>query len=227
MKRITIFNPLHFLFIIAGITSIFSCNEIFYPHNPNPNSMDPAQEALKLLESLANEYTYKQMGFASLEEVSSAELGTPVSVFTVGYDVIRNYEENMHPNLLLTDLHEIIYPVVSGGQIRSSIGVMYDGKEWEYTDIGRPNFTNALFEARELHVSSTGRNHEDFFMVNFPALYITLIAYRLEDGSTEMAVVHGSDLTGLKTNELLPGNKVFAAIAAYAKEHPAEGMSPD
>ncbi len=227
MKRIIIFNPLHLLFLIAGITNIFSCNEIFYPHNPNPKSMDPAQEALKLLESLANEQTYKEMGFASLEEVSSAELGAPVSVFTVGYDVIKSYQDNMHPNLLLTDLHEVIYPVLSDGKIRSSIGVMHDGELWEYTEIGRPNFTNALFEARNLHVPSTGRNQEDFFLVNFPALYITLIAHRLQDGSTEMAVVHGSDLIGLKANELMPRKKVFTAIAAFAKDHPVEGMSPD
>jgi hypothetical protein len=223
MKNNGIIQSLFVLILFLCITSFFSCGRYLIP--PDPKADPPAQEALILLESLANEHTYQRMGFASLEEVSTAVLGTPISVFTVSQDVIKAYQSNMDPTLILTDRHEIIYPVVAGGKIRSSISIMHDGNVWELGEIGRPNFTNILFEVSLLHADSTGNKLEDYFLVNFPSLYVTLVAHQDEDGTTQMALVHGEKSIGLEINQFSSGNEVLAAIAAYAKVHPGGGLN--
>lgn len=225
MKNKAIIQHLVKLILFIGISSLFSCGQFLIP--PDPKADPPAQDALKLLESLANEYTYKHMGFASLEEVPTAVLGTPISVFTVNHDVIKAYQGNIDPNLILTDRHEIIYPVLAGGKIRSSISIMHDGKVWELAEIGRPNFTKALFEVRQSHAGSTGNKPGDYFLVNFPSLYVTLVAHRQQDGIIRMALVHGENSIGIKVNQFSSGNEILAAVAAYAKVHPGGGLNAD
>lgn len=225
MKNQSIIHQFLMLSFLSGMMGLFSCGAYLIP--PDPRAQDPAEEALKLFEALANEHTYKKMGFESLEEVSSAALGEPISVFTIHHNTISAYQNTTDPNILLIDRHEILYPVMVNGQIRSSIGIMHDGKIWEYSEIGRPNFTGALFDIRQLHMRENNKQHTDYFLVNFPSLYVTLIGHVLEDKTYQMAIVHGHEHIDLQELQFIPANKSFAALAAYAKVHPAGGIISD
>ena len=178
---------------------------------------EEAQRSLAALQEITTEQTYKGLGFESPEEVKSATLGSPLQVFTVRLDALRDYQPQTDPNSLLVDSHQIIYPVIVGGQQRSSMTMReLDGK-WQVASFGKPTLTKALVQTRQRHIESTKVPIESVFVVNIPALNLHFIGRR--DGSALLLTPLASD-PSLKVEEgqSIEAQAVFNTLAPRARE---------
>ncbi len=178
---------------------------------------EEAQRSIAVLQRLASERGYQGLGFESLEEVKSATLGAPLQVFMVGLDALRDYQSQTDPNSLLIDEHRLIYPVVVGGQQRSSITMQELEGKWEIASIGRPRLANAIALTRQGVIKSTNAPIESTFGVEVPALNLFFIGYRA-DGKLSLTPVFGDPSLKIEEGQSMEAHTVFGALAPAARE---------
>ncbi|MFY9854928.1 MAG: hypothetical protein WAK26_13720, partial [Terracidiphilus sp.] len=75
------------------------------------SSQDAAQTGLKTMQSLVMTENYQGLGFSSVDQVKSAQLGDPLKVFRVPLDTLSAYKGDANAFPLLQDAHKMIYPV--------------------------------------------------------------------------------------------------------------------
>ena len=185
---------------------------------PPQAATEEAQRSLAALPEFATEETHKGLGFKSLDEVKSATLGAPLQVFTVRLDALRDYRPQTDPNSLLVDAHQLIYPVVVGGQPRSSITLHeLDGK-WQVTTVGRPALTQALVQARQRHIERTKAKTGSLFVVNIPALNLHFIGQR-EGGALKLTPIVSDPELNTEEGRPVEAQALFSALVPRAREH--------
>lgn len=69
------------------------------------------------------EEDFEAMGFESRAEVSAATLGTPIPVFLVQIDSVKNLAKGAKPDSQFIDIRRWYFPLMVNGQVRSSIVV--------------------------------------------------------------------------------------------------------
>lgn len=181
-----------------------------------PQSKTPeeaAEQSLEILRKLVTEENFRAMGFETLEEVSNAELGEPMSVFRVPHDQLLKYEpQESDPERLLVDVSRIMYPVIVDGKVRSSVVVEGPEGQWVGTDFGGPNLMQTLAKFR---------GEESDFVVHVPFLGLYFIANEAEDGLALTPIIDDTrfDFVAGRT---LRADQVFEAILPAAKEYDGE-----
>jgi len=177
-----------------------------------------ANQSLLQLHKLTTEQHYKVLGFASREEVASATLGEPITVYMVQLDQLQKYKAGNDPNLLLKATNETIFPVIAKGIVRSSI-VTVKGKEgWEAKKYGGSNSVKLLAKVRKDISDSTRSPVSSFFSVKVPALNLVFIARRAENVLL-LTPVFDDPSMGLKSGSTIPATEVFSKLASFAREH--------
>ena len=111
-------------------------------------SREPAVRALDSFRKLVNEQNYRAMGFDSVSEVRSATLGQPLVEFHVRLDKLREYRPGGNPVSLLDGGDKVIYPVLVGQLVRSSIVLAKDSSGWATASYGGPNATKLLYRTK-------------------------------------------------------------------------------
>jgi hypothetical protein len=178
---------------------------------------DEAQRSLATLQSLATTQTYKGLGFESLQETKSASLGQPLRVFMVGLDALRDYQPQTDPNKMLMDVHQLIYPVVVGGQQRSSVTLREVEGKWQVASFGKPTLTKALVQMRQRQIESARVPAESLFAVNIPALNLSFLGRR-SDGTLLLTPLVSDAALKLEEGQPQDAKAVFEALAPRARE---------
>jgi hypothetical protein len=178
-------------------------------------SRAPAEKALKQLRELATKENFKSLGFDSLEELPSAELGRPLPVLMVRLDELREYKPKGDAYKLLHPIPKVVYGVNVKGEPRCGVEVQkHDGK-WEASAIGIAG------PARQ-YVQAVKRQAEKdrgtvFFLVKVLALNETYLGYQTDQG---VKLVHVRQQAEEKDKvEARPAADVFAELVKRAKEH--------
>ncbi len=116
-----------------------------------------AQKGLETLAKLVDAENFKDIGFESAEEVRSAALGTPLKVFLVGLDSLREYRKDAEPDALLTDVQRSVYPVLVNNQVRSSITVEGKNGKWSAVSFGDAYLMKKIDQALKGRVASMAK----------------------------------------------------------------------
>lgn len=178
---------------------------------------EEAQRSLPVLRQMVTPETYKRLGFDTPEEVQKAELGTPMRVFMVRLDRLREYRAEANPMELLDDTHEIRYPVVVGGQVKSSI-VMHEVEgKWQLAKFGRPLLTRVLTEQVRRRNERMRTPEESFFEVKIPALNLYFVG-REEDSHLTLTSAAANPKYEVKEGEEVGADKLFSRLAQQARE---------
>lgn len=149
-----------------------------------------AYVSLRALQRLTTEQTYKRLGFRSPDEAKSATLGTPLRVFMVRLDKLREYATNRDPTDLLEDTNKVRYSVNVGGEVRSSVVVHEVNGQWQIEAVGRPELTKALATATNKYTEAGATYGEPQFYVTIPALSLFLLGHLR---GTELALTSATD----------------------------------
>ncbi|MCW5580942.1 MAG: hypothetical protein KIS72_06370 [Luteimonas sp.] len=171
-----------------------------------------AGNALSTLSQLVTEQNHRAMGFESAKEVAGASLGTPLPVYMVQLDELRQYE-GADPAPMLRPLPQVIYPVLVGGAARSGITVENTGKGWQATGFGSASLSRALADGAR----ATGAG--DPFVVHVAALRTYFIGFRDGDGALMFAPIRDEPELEFRAGVAVPATQALLALKASALQY--------
>ena len=178
---------------------------------------DEAQRSLPGLRQMVTPETFRRLGFESVEEAGKAELGTPMRIFMIRLDRLKEYAPAANPAELLVDTNQLRYPVTVDGQVRTSVVMHLIEGKWQVAKFGRPALTRGLTETVRRHAAPGGTSQEPSFEVNIPALNLYFTGQQA-GGRLLLTPVVDDDRFGFKQGETLEAQQVFAKLVPYAKE---------
>jgi hypothetical protein len=178
-------------------------------------SRAPAEKALKQLHTLATKENFKSMGFDTLEEVKTSELGRPLPVLIVRLDKLREYKPKDDAYKLLHPLPKVIYGVTVKGEPRCGVEVQKRDGKWETSALGIAGPARQFVHALKKHAEKDRAT--SFFLVKVLALNETYLGYQTPDG---VKMVHVRQQATAKDKvEARPAADVLAELVKEAKEH--------
>jgi hypothetical protein len=178
-------------------------------------SRAPAERALKQLRELATKENFKSLGFESLEELPSAELGRPLPVLIVRLDELREYKPKGDAYKLLHPIPKVVYGVNVKGEPRCGLEVQKRDGKWEVSALGIAGPARQYVQAVKKQAEKD--RGTVFFLVKVLALNETYLAYQTDQG---VKLVHVRRQAEEKDKvEARPAADVLAELVKQAKEH--------
>ena len=178
-----------------------------------------ASAALFTMRELARlQKDYRELGFESLDEMRRATIGEPYQVFMVRLDELSAYKDGQDPNELLHEGKQLLYPVVIGDTVRSSITLASTPKGWEATSFGSPNRMKMVSKARALSIDTTRLAPAAYFVVEVPGLKFVFVGYRA-GGILMLTPVLDDTALKFQAGVAVPADRVFSMIRVAAKSH--------
>ena len=178
-------------------------------------SRAPAETALKQLRELATQENVKSLGFESLEELPSAELGRPLPVLIVRLDELRDYKPRGDAYKLLHPIPKVVYGVNVKGEPRCGLEVQKRDGKWEASAIGIAGPARQYVQAVKKQAEKD--RGTVFFLVKVLALNETYLGYQTDQG---VKLVHVRRQAEEKDKvESRPAADVLAELVQRAKEH--------
>jgi hypothetical protein len=196
--------------VVCMVLAMTSCKGKMFPGGQGTDSEGPAsgssQDAAKAgltaLQSLVTQDNFQGLGFSSLDQVKSAQLGDPLNLYSVRLDVLTSYNGAPDASALLQDAHKTIYPVMAGDQVLSSVSVAQRSDGWRATDFGNSALTRALVAHKQSPAD---------IVVWVPALKIYFTARGAGTGLTRTPIMTGPRF-GLQAGEGIAASSGFAAL---------------
>lgn len=191
---------------------------------PTDRAGDPraaATEGLQSFRSLVDDQNFRDLGFESKDEISSATLGDPVSVYLVRLDQLREFQPEADPHKLITATTEMIYPVMVKDQARSSITLTQEGGKWVAAGFGGAKLIRQLAKVRaNLGASESTPGKPDMF-VKVPALNVYFVARPNQSPGGELTLTPLTDQPDYRMKEGggIPAKEAFSALVPAAKLH--------
>jgi hypothetical protein len=158
----------------------------------------------------------REMGFESPAELERARLGVPLPVLLVRLDQLREYAPGQDPDRLLAAAPRVLYPIVVGERVRSSLAVIRTGKGLQASSFGAPTRATLVDRARAASVERTGLAPADHFVVEVPGLNLVFVGARRE-GRLLLTPAISDRLAGLEAGRTQPAEEVFAALVPAAR----------
>ena len=171
-----------------------------------------AGKSLSTLSQLVTEQNFRAMGFESAKEAAGASLGTPLPVYMVQLDELRQYAGG-DPAPLLKPLPQVHPPVGAGGATRSGITVENTGKGWQATGFGSPSLSRAL--AQGVQASGAG----NAFAVHVAALRTYFIGFRDGGGNLMFAPIRDEPELQLRAGVAIPASQALLALKPAALQY--------
>jgi hypothetical protein len=188
------------------------------PVPPAQQPQEAASRGLDTLRKMIGPQNYKAMGFESLDEVQTATLGEPLSIYHVRLDQLLRYQHGNNPNNLVNDVGQVLYPVAVGGQVRSSIVVAKADGNWKAAQFGGPALIKALAKARLDASQSSKTPPSSYFVVRVLALNLYFLGYRT-DNRLMLTPLLDDPAFKFKAGVSMPAEDVFMTILPAAKAH--------
>jgi hypothetical protein len=181
-------------------------------------SRPAAIKALETLRKLADGDNYSSMGFESAGEAGQAELGEPLVLFYVRLDELRKFRPEVAPISLLKGGAKVQYPVVVGGQVRSSITLDNNGRGWDAVSYGGGKAARAVQTVRSGLAKSGDQLKPPYFLVDVLALGLSFIG-ALQGDKLLLVPVHEDRQARWKPGTPLAADRVFTELVRDAEAY--------
>jgi hypothetical protein len=188
------------LLLAGGLTA--ACSRLFparpppppppYPLVPSPKAA--AEKALADLKFMTTAQTFAELGFASLAEVATSQLGEPFTIFEIARDAIRHYVHGTPADGLLKLSRQTLYPVTASGLVRSSVSIVKEPGGYRPSLLGGAAVIKALSFYRR-HPSGVSDT-----VVRIPSLNLLFLSRR-KNGDLMFVPVFNEPELGLIANE--------------------------
>jgi hypothetical protein len=176
-----------------------------------------ARASLSTLHALVMTDAPSKRGFESADEAARADLAEPFPMQTIGLKALSAYRQGQDPRALLVNENVVLYPVVVGADVRSSITLQHQGEAWEAVSFGRMGLARSVAAARARLVAAAGVSSGDISLVEVPGMSIHMLNHT-ENGTpvlTTLEDVHG---TSLRAGQTLPASDVLTQLAPLAAQ---------
>jgi hypothetical protein len=164
------------------------------------------------------------LGFSSAWEGSSSQLGMPIRHYFVRLDSLKNYS-GKDPKALLENYSTVTYPLMSGGEAKSGVGLVLKNSQWQVVSLGESSMVKRWHGLRRQHSQSYGVDESEFFTVRVSALNVELMGYY--NGQSQMILIPEVDdkRWGIKQGEAQPADQLFLKLVPKALEQNDKGAS--
>ena len=176
-------------------------------------SQAAATSGLAEFKRLVSGKNFQSYGFASADEAASATLGQPVVVFLVRLDQLRDYQPTTDASRLLSGGDKVLYPVLAGGQVRSSVVVDKGSNGWKAGAFGGAQLIQRLSQARA-RISPAATP----IAVDIPALGAYVLG-ELRGGQVFLTPLADHPELNLKAGATEQAAQVFTQLAPVARTH--------
>jgi hypothetical protein len=178
-------------------------------------ALSAAKSGLEVFRRLLNEKNSGELGFASTAQVKEARVGVPFREHLVRLDELAAWKADGDAARLLRGGDEYLFPVLVGGEVRSSISVARVETTWKPVSFGSPGRTRTVSEVRA--ASARDGKTSDFSLVVVPALYVQFLG-RLEGGRLWLTPLRDDQSLEFKKGAELPAELVFGKLAPLASK---------
>ncbi len=164
------------------------------------------------------------LGFASAAEGSSAQLGTPIRHYFVRLDNLKSYS-GKDPKGLLENYSTVTYPLMSGGEAKSGVGLVFKNSQWRVASLGESSMVKRWHGLRRQHSQNYGVDESAFFTVRVSALNAEFMGYY--NGQSQLILIPEVDdkRWGIKQGEAQPADQLFLKLVPKALEQNDKGAS--
>lgn len=177
-----------------------------------------ALRALETYGNMVNENNFMRMGFKSVQETKTAQLGTPFQEFTIALGKLKTYEPGANPDQLLDGGHIAYFPVNVQTETRSSIMLVKDNDQWKAVSYGSANLIRLLASARSSLQRATGLPISSFFVVRIPAMNLYFVGYRMDQQLMLTPILDNTEYKFMSGTPIA-GKDVFRTLLPHAKAH--------
>lgn len=179
------------------------------------NSVAQDAEAEKIHDELKGLYEElgSDLGFTSEEELRASTLGGSIRVFMSGLDDIERFRPGTDPRQLMADTKEVIYPIYSGGALRSSITMEQRDGSWQLASFGGSEAE--LAEAsRTKHANANAAASQNYVAVHVPSMQQLFVGFS-DQGRMFLIPCHKNDLVDLKVDVAIPVDTAVKAMQPH------------
>lgn len=177
------------------------------------DAQSAATQSLAVFRQLVNKDNYKDLGFESPEEAATATLGDPIPIAFVRLDQLRDYKQESDPSTLLTSSGQTNYPVLAGGQVRSSVVVEQVNNRWKTASLGNGVLAKAIAAVRKPSAAAAGSNQT---LVYVGSLGLYFVGERVDNKWMLMPLSASPELD-LKAGAAVPAEQLFTRLAIAAR----------
>jgi len=215
---------IHIVIIATFFVFISQVNAAQY-HLMSTTELHDKEVQIKAMESLTTlselvvmQKNYEEMGFKSPADLKRMTLGTPLQVFIVRLDHLKEYKSGEDLNNLLSGGNHVMYPVLVDEQVRSSVTLAEKENNWSTVSFGNPTLIKLLTNIRTDSAKTSRLPHSSYFVVQVPALNFYFLGYRINNKLMLVSLIDDSQF-GFKKGISMPADDVFSAILPAAKQH--------
>ena len=184
-----------------------------------PDSRSAATQGLDALRKAITADNYRELGFNSSGEALAARLGTPLHVFMVRLDRLREYSAGTDAGTLLADNRQDHYPVEVGEQARASIVTEQVPRGWAAVSMGNTGLARQIETVKRMARPSAGARPEDTALVQVPALGVFFLGHRRPDGRWELTPLADQPRLDMRAGATMPAEQALAALVPAARAY--------
>jgi hypothetical protein len=178
-----------------------------------------ARQSLPTLAELAKGDNAARMGFAAPGDAEKSELAAPLSDFIVGLDDLSSWQSGTDPMSLLRPTGLVVYPVTTGGAVRSSVTLKKQDSAWQAVAFGAPAQSQAVAGARTSVADKAKVAENKTFQVRIPAYNLVFVGY-VDNGRLMLTPIIDTQRYGLSAGVAVAADQVFARIKPDAERDP-------
>jgi hypothetical protein len=175
-----------------------------------------AEAALPTLRRAATGKGVQLLGFRSADEAAEATLGEPLPISVVRLDALQAYNAATDPASIIVASKRVLFPVLSGGEVRTGVEVREKQGVWGAGAIGGSRLAILLDAARSAHRASAGAG-TTYFAVQVPALNLYLLGAETASGRMLIPLADDSRFPTLRAGQPVSLADALAALAPVAR----------
>ena len=179
-------------------------------------SQKAATAGLSTLKKLVTADNYKSYGIESVERLNNAKLGTPVEVYLIGLEDLKQFKPGDQKQVLVP-ANRAVYPVLAtNNDVISSVELDYNNGKWEARKFGEQTATktSAAF-INQTHTDSIQRT----FLVRIPSLSLNFLGAQTATGKIYLTYLDKQTIANIRTGESLPVEEVMQRLQPLAVDY--------
>ena len=178
-----------------------------------------ASQSLATFKKLVTKDNYKELGFDSPDEVSTSTLGSPMRVFMVKVEQLRDYQTEKDANALLSESGQMYFPVTVNGEARSSVVVEQAEGKWRSASFGNAGLAKQIASVTKTNQTAETAARPADMIVQVPALGVYFLGGRNADNRLVLTPIAANATFGLQAGSTEPAEVIFARLAPFARNY--------
>lgn len=180
---------------------------------------DAAKKSLEDLKQLVKEDNFKEMGFGSVDEVKSLELGVPIAVNEISFEQLLNYNNEIKAEQMIKTSDKIIFPLISKGIIKSATTTVNSKGNWIIGSIGDAYLPVSFNYAKETimkQYKDTSVKKVEAKLISIPSLNMDFAGMQTNNGWILTPLMDYPE-ANLTKERYIEAEKLMPLLSEYAK----------